>query len=158
MLFSPGFLAGKFAVIRNLFFFKLSCPQLIKESQLMKCSLRTISSCKCWYSQCWAVPGFLCRALVVKTYPSALCLSSQACCLYSLDHQEPRRYALYSHYRSQRLLPLITLAVTTSNWDAARKISFRECVKLYGLSQSTGLFALLICSRSYHKEAERSDA
>jgi len=71
-------------------------------------------------------------------------LSSQACCLNSSDNEEPIRSSAYVDYRSQCLLPSITLAVRTSNWDAARNISFRECVTLYGLSQSIGLFALLV--------------
>jgi len=71
-------------------------------------------------------------------------LSSQACCLNSSDNDEPSRSSAYVDSRSQCLLPSITLAVRTSNWDAARNISFRECVRLYGLSQSIGLFALLV--------------
>lgn len=31
---------------------------------------------------------------------------------------------------------MITLTVQTSNWDAVRNITFRECVKLLGLSCS----------------------
>lgn len=73
-------------------------------------------------------------------------LSSQACCLNSSDNEEPGRSSPYSDCRNRCLLPLITLAVRTSNWDAARNISFRECVSLYGLSQSVGLFAMLIQS------------
>ncbi|PUZ72896.1 hypothetical protein GQ55_2G432600 [Panicum hallii var. hallii] len=91
-----------------------------------------------------AVQGFLRRALAIRSYPLVLRLSSQACCLNSSDNEEPSRSSAYVDYRSQCLLPSITLAVRTSNWDAARNISFRECVRLYGPSQSIGLFALLV--------------
>ncbi|KAJ1291858.1 hypothetical protein BS78_02G348800 [Paspalum vaginatum] len=93
-----------------------------------------------------AVPGFLCRALVIRSCPPVLHLSSLACCLNSSDNEEPSQSAAYADYTSQHLLPLITLAVRTSNWDAARNISFRECVKLYGPSQSVRLFAMLMQS------------
>lgn len=85
-------------------------------------------------------------------------LSSQACCLNSSDNEEPGRSPAYSDYRSQCLLPSITLAVRTANWDAARNISFRECVRLYGgyLNQLVCLHCL--CSCSYHGELERSGA
>ncbi|TKW35802.1 hypothetical protein SEVIR_2G398700v4 [Setaria viridis] len=91
-----------------------------------------------------AVPGFLRRAHAIRSYPPVLRLSSQACCLNSSDNEEPGQSSAYIDYRSQCLLPSITLAVRTANWDAARNISFRECVRLYGLSQSIGLFALLV--------------
>uniref|UniRef100_I1QC57 Pentacotripeptide-repeat region of PRORP domain-containing protein n=1 Tax=Oryza glaberrima TaxID=4538 RepID=I1QC57_ORYGL len=93
-----------------------------------------------------AVPGFLRRALITRNHPQASRFTSLACCLNNLDHQEPTQSTISGDYRRQCLLPLITLAVRTSNWDAARKISFRECERLYGLSQSIGLFALLIQS------------
>uniref|UniRef100_A0A0A9DSX0 Secreted protein n=1 Tax=Arundo donax TaxID=35708 RepID=A0A0A9DSX0_ARUDO len=104
-----------------------------------------------------AVLWFLCRALVMRSYPTTLCLSSQACFLNSLDHQEPSGNAVPADYRSQCLLPLITLAVRTSNWNAARKISFRECVGLYGLPQSVSCLHCL-CNRSCRGESERSSA
>jgi len=93
-----------------------------------------------------AVPGFLHPALLIRSCTPVLRLSSQACCLNSSDNEEPSRNLAYDDYRTRRLLPLITLAVRTSNWDAAKNISFRECVRLYGLCCSVGLFALLVQS------------
>ncbi|KAG8079741.1 hypothetical protein GUJ93_ZPchr0007g4756 [Zizania palustris] len=93
-----------------------------------------------------AVPGFLRRALVMRNHPLAPRFTSLACCLNNLDHQEHTQSDSCSDYRTHYLLPLITLAVRTSDWDVARKINFRECVRLYGPSQSIGLFALLIQS------------
>lgn len=93
-----------------------------------------------------AVLGFLCQALVKRNHPPTSRLYSLSCCLKSSDHQETSGSSVCSEYRSQCLLPLITLAVRTSNWDKARKISFGECVRLYGLSQTIGLFALLMRS------------
>ncbi|CAD6217130.1 unnamed protein product [Miscanthus lutarioriparius] len=91
-----------------------------------------------------AVPLFLRRALVIRRYPPVSHLSSQVCWLNSSDNEEPSQSSAYGDYRSRRLFPLITLAVRASNWDAARNISFRECVRLYGPSQSVGLFALIV--------------
>jgi hypothetical protein len=86
------------------------------------------------------------QALLNRHRPPASCPSSLSSCLKSLDDQEPSRSSTCSEYRSQRIHPVFTLAVRTSDWDVARKISFRECVRLYGLSQSIGLFALLMQS------------
>ncbi|XP_044331119.1 putative pentatricopeptide repeat-containing protein At1g74580 isoform X1 [Triticum aestivum] len=91
-----------------------------------------------------AVLSFMRQALVKRSCPPALRLYSVACCLKSLDHQEPAGSFFFSEYKNPCLPPLITLAVRTSNWNKARKITFRECVKLYGLSRSVGLFALLM--------------
>ncbi|CAN6327012.1 unnamed protein product [Urochloa humidicola] len=68
-----------------------------------------------------AVPALLRRALVISN-PPVLRLSSQACCLNSSDNEEPSERSAYGDYRTRCLVPLITLAVRTSNWDAARNI------------------------------------
>jgi hypothetical protein len=84
-------------------------------------------------------------------------LYSVPCRLNSPDHQEPGAISICSEYRSQCLLPLITLAVRISNWNEARIIDFRECVNLYGLSWSTGVLAFLRLGSPCREESERSD-
>ncbi|KAF7014830.1 hypothetical protein CFC21_028771 [Triticum aestivum] len=83
-----------------------------------------------------AVLSFMRQALVKRSCPPALRLYSVACCLKSLDHQEPAGSFFFSEYKNPCLPPLITLAVRTSNWNKARKITFRECVNNLGGSMT----------------------
>src|SRR4051812_48228200 len=101
-----------------------------------------------------AVLGCLRRAHLNRHRPPASRLSSLACCLKSLDDEEPSRRSVGREDRRERFHPVITRAVRTSSWDEARKISFGECVRLYGLSRSIGLFALLMQSFLPHKIRE----
>ncbi|KAI5004018.1 hypothetical protein ZWY2020_031261 [Hordeum vulgare] len=97
-----------------------------------------------------AVPGCLCRALLNRRPPLEPRLSSLACRVKSLDDEEEPSHSqpsVCSEGRRGCFLPVIARAVRTLSWDdATRKISFGECVRLYGLPRSIGLFVLLMQS------------